>query len=296
MQSAATNDRPSTLAVKPTGAPLGADIEGIDMNRPLGASEVETLKDAWARHQVLRFRDQQELTLEGLARFSRNFGALDNRPKPSKPMSREYEALPPEIAVISNVKVDGKALGALGDGEAAWHTDMTYNEIPPKGACLYAVEVPPAGGDTQFANMYAAYETLDDSLKQRIQGLRCIHDASRNSAGELRIGYEEVSDPRQTRGAVQPLVSTHAVTGRKCLLLGRRRNAYVVGLPLEESEALLDTLWAHATRPELTWTQTWKVGDVVMWDNTCTMHRRDAFDPSSRRLMYRTQVAGTVSL
>jgi taurine dioxygenase len=296
MQSAVETIRPSTLAVRPTGAPLGADIEGIDMNAPLGAAEVDTLKNAWARHQVLRFRGQQGLTLEGLARFSRSFGALDKRPTPSKPMSSEYERLPPEIAVISNVKVEGKALGALGDGEAAWHTDMTYNEIPPKGACLYAVEVPPAGGNTQFANMYAAYETLPAALKERIQGLRCIHDASRNSAGELRIGYEEVTDPRRTRGAVQPLVSTHAVTGRKCLLLGRRRNAYIVGLPVQESETLLDTLWEHATRPELTWTQVWQVGDVVMWDNTCTMHRRDAFDPATRRLMYRTQIAGTVAL
>jgi taurine dioxygenase len=296
MQAAAQRDRPSTLAVKPSGAPLCADIEGIDMNQPLGAAQVRTLQDAWANHLVLRFRGQQALTLEGLADFSRNFGPLDRRPKPSEAMSREYEELPPEITVISNVKVGGKALGALGDGEAVWHTDMTYNDIPPKGACLYAVEVPPSGGNTHFANMYLAYETLPDAMKQRIQGLRCIHDASRNSAGQLRIGYEDVTDPRQTRGAVQPLVSTHAITGRKCLLLGRRRNAYIVGLELEESESLLDALWAHATRPELTWTQEWKVGDVMMWDNTCTMHRRDAFDPSTRRLMYRTQIAGTVAL
>lgn len=292
---AAEADLSRTLTVAPSGAPLCADVEGIDMNQPLAPREVELIRDAWAKHLVLRFRGQQALTLEGLARFSRQFGPLDRRPTASMDMSREHDALPPEITVISNVKVGGKPLGALGDGEAVWHTDMTYNETPPKGACLYAVEVPPAGGNTHFANMYAAYETLPPALKERIQGLRCVHDASRNSAGELRLGYEDVTDPRQTRGAVHPLVSTHAVTGRKCLLLGRRRNAYIVGLELAESEQLLDALWAHATRPELTWTQVWKVGDVMMWDNTCTMHRRDAFDPASRRLMYRTQIAGTVA-
>jgi len=192
--------------------------------------------------------------------------------------------------------VGGKPLGGLGDGEAVWHTDMTYNEIPPKGACLFSVEIPPTGGNTYFANMYTAYEALSPELKKSIEGLRCVHDASRNSAGELRMGYEDVDDPRKTRGAVHPLVSTHAITGRKCLLLGRRRNAYVHGLELDESERLLDLLWAHATREEFTWTQVWKVGDLMMWDNTCTMHRRDAFDPTSRRLMYRTQIAGTVPL
>lgn len=296
MQVAAQPDRAATLTIRPSGAALAADVEGIDMNQPLKPAQVQAIQEAWARHCVLRFRGQQALTVEGLARFSRHFGPLDLRPKASMAMSREHDELPPEITVISNVKVGGKPLGALGDGEAVWHTDMTYNDRPPKGACLYAVEVPPAGGNTHFANMYAAYDALSDALKQRIQGLRCVHDASRNSAGELRLGYEDVTDPRKTRGAIQPLVSTHAVTGRKCLLLGRRRNAYVVGLELEESERLLDVLWAHATHQEFTWTQVWKVGDVMMWDNTCTMHKRDAFDPASRRLMYRTQIAGTVRL
>jgi taurine dioxygenase len=140
--------------------------------------------------------------------------------------------------------------------------------------------------------MYLAYETLDPALRERIRDLRCIHDASRNSAGELRLGFVDNSDPRQTVGASHPLVSVHEGSGRRCLLLGRRRNAYIVGMDLADSEALLDRLWAHATRPELTWTQVWKVGDVMMWDNRCTMHRRDAFDPNSRRLMYRTQIAG----
>lgn len=281
--------------VAASGVALGADIADIDLNEPLSKEQVAAVKAAWARHLVLRFRGQSHLTVEGLAAFSRHFGPLDKRPTASGSMSSAHDKLPPEITVISNVKIEGKPLGALGDGEAVWHTDMTYNERPPKGACLYAMEVPPAGGNTHFSNMYLAYETLPSKLRQDIEGLRCVHDASRNSAGELRLGFTDNTDPRKTVGAVHPLVTVHADTGQKCLLLGRRRNAYVVDLSLSESEALLDRLWAHATQPELTWTQVWKVGDVMMWDNSCTMHRRDSFDPASRRLMYRTQIAAGVA-
>lgn len=290
MSSNAKLNRPTTH-VEVFAAPLGAEVQGVDLNA-LCAEEVETIREAWKYHLVLRFRGQGNLSLQRLADFSRHFGTLDKRPTASVPMSEAHEQLPPEITVISNVKVAGKPLGALGDGEAVWHTDMTYNECPPKGACLYAVEIPPAGGNTYFGNMYEAYETLPAQLKERIATLRCVHDASRNSAGELRIGFEDNTDPRKTRGAVHPLVSVHPETGRKCLLLGRRRNAYVVGLELEDSEQLLDALWGHATQERFTWAQQWQVGDVIMWDNRCTMHRRDAFDPASRRLMYRTQIAG----
>ena len=169
---------------------------------------------------------------------------------------------------------------------------MTYNPRPPKASALYAVEIPPVGGDTQFADMERAWETLPDALKRRVETLTCVHDASRNSAGELRLGFEDITDPRRTVGAVHPVVRRHPVSGRRGLFLGRRRNAYLTGLPLEESESLLDALWAHATRPELVWTQRWRLGDLVLWDNRCTMHRRDAFDPSTRRLMWRTQVSG----
>jgi taurine dioxygenase len=139
--------------------------------------------------------------------------------------------------------------------------------------------------------MYMAYDSLSDELKQRIQHLSCVHDASRNSAGELRLGFTDNTDPTQTVGAVHPMVTTQPQTGKKALMLGRRRNAYIKGLALQESESLLDALWAHATQDRFTWTQVWTVGDVMMWDNTCTLHKRDAFDPHSRRLMYRTQIA-----
>jgi len=157
---------------------------------------------------------------------------------------------------------------------------------------LYGIEVPPDGGNTSFANMYAAYESLDAATQQRLAGLVCIHDASRNSVGELRRGFVDVSDATQTIGARHPIVRTHPVTHRKCLFLGRRRAAYIVGLPLADSEALLDRLWAHATQPTLCWTQVWRAGDVVIWDNRCVLHRRDDFDDSYRRVMHRTQICG----
>jgi len=151
------------------------------------------------------------------------------------------------VNVISNIKVDGAPIGGLGDGEAIWHADMTYIETPPMAAILHALELPPSGGDTHWANMYRAYEALPADLKQRIQGRKAIHDATYNSAGQMRKGYKEVTDPREAPGAHHSLVRVHPETGRPCLFLGRRRNSYVLGMSFDESEALLDALWAHAT-------------------------------------------------
>jgi taurine dioxygenase len=182
------------------------------------------------------------------------------------------------------------AIGALGDGDLVWHNDMTYLPNPPPASVLCAVELPPSGGDTWFCNMYLAYEMLPAALRARIAGLSANHDSSYTSAGTLRKGFEEVSDVSKAPGAKHPLVLTHPETGRKALYLGRRRNAYIVGMPLAESEALLDQLWAHATQEEFAMKHRWRLGDVVMWDNRCTMHRRDAFDPAARRILHRTQL------
>ena len=186
----------ASFTVHPLGASLGAEIRGLDLNEPLTPEQVRDLQAAWTEHLVLRFRDQQALTLESQIAFSRHFGKLDKRPTVSHEMSRQHDELPAEITVISNVKVDNKPLGALGDGEAVWHSDMTYNEHPPRGACLHAQSIPPEGGNTYFANLYAAYETLDPAIKERIATLKCVHDASRNSAGELRLGFQDNTDPR----------------------------------------------------------------------------------------------------
>lgn len=280
------------IRVQPSGSALGADIQGIDLSQPLGDDAQAAIQQAFADHLVLRFRGQPPLNVEDLVRFSSYFGNLDKAPPASAQLGDDFRWQHPEITVISNVIVNDKPIGDLGAGEAAWHADMTYQSNPPMGSALYAVEVPNTGGNTQFANMYLAYETLPPSTKERISRLRCVHDASRNSTGALRRGYVDNTDPRETVGAVHPLVRVHPVTGKKCLFLGRRPKAYIVGLELQDSEALLDELWRHATRPEFVWTQVWQKGDLVLWDNRCTLHRRDAFDASTRRVMYRTQIQG----
>jgi taurine dioxygenase len=186
----------------------------------------------------------------------------------------------------------GEPIGSLGNGEAVWHTDMSYVEVPPKASLLYALETPAVGGNTSFVNMYAVYDALPDTLKRRIAGLRVKHDGTYNSGGFVRQGVIPSDDPREAPGALHPLVYTHPETGRAALYLGRRRNAYVDGLDLAESEALIGQLWDHVDRSGSVWTHAWRPGDLVIWDNRCTMHRRDAFDAGTRRILHRTQVKG----
>jgi len=288
------------IEVEPTGAALGADIEGVDLARELSLDAVDAIKQAWADHLVLRFRGQR-LDDDQLMRFSAHLGELDWAPviaasRVKIPGEDRYVEAAEEgrryISVISNIVENGKAIGALGAYESIWHTDMSYNPEPPCASALYALEVPPSGGDTGFANMYLAYETMPDGLRQQVEGRLCRHDSTYNSAGELRRGFSEVTDPRKAPGADHPIIRTHPVTGRRALFLGRRRNAYILGLELEDSDRLLDALWAHAARPELTWYQQWRIGDLVLWDNRCVMHRRNEFDPNSRRLMHRSQIKG----
>lgn len=275
------------MEVEKLAEALGAEVRGVDLSRPIAPELFARIRAAWLEHMVLRFRGQS-LTDPQLLAFSRNFGELD--PPGPNPLGRPFLPDHPEMNVISNLKQRGVPIGGLGDGEAIWHADMTYIERPPTAAILYAIEIPPAGGDTYWANMVLAYETLPAALKRRIEGLQAVHDATYNSAGAMRKGYREVTDPRTAPGARHPLVRTHPETGRGSLFLGRRRNSYVVGLELDESERLLDELWRHATQPRFTWRQQWRVGDVMVWDNRCTLHRRDAFDPAARRLLHRTQI------
>jgi taurine dioxygenase len=276
------------LTVIPTGAGLGAEISGVYL-RTIDDDGFAAIHRAWLDHLVLLFRDQR-LCDDDLIAFSRRFGELDWAPV--QETGRRFVDGHPELYVVSNVVENGVAIGSLGAGEAVWHTDMSYLADPPKASMLYALEIPPSGGDTGFANMYAAYESLPDELKRRAAGLRVKHDGTYNSGGYLRAGVTATDDPRAAPGTLHPLVCTHPETGRRCLYLGRRRNAYIEGLPLEQSETLLDEIWRYAGRPEITWYNRWRVGDLVLWDNRCTMHRRDPFDPGSRRIMHRTQIKG----
>ena len=276
------------ITTTPTGAALGAEVGGIDLRR-ISDVDFAAIHRAWLGHLVLLFRGQT-LNDDDLIGFSRRFGKLDFAPIQEN--GRRFVEGHPEIYVVSNVIENGEAIGSLGAGEAVWHTDMSYLEDPPKASMLYAIEIPPAGGNTGFTNMYQAYEALPEALKRRIAGLRVKHDGTYNSGGYVRQGVTPTDDPREAPGMYHPIVCTHPETGRKCLYLGRRRNAYLDGLELAESEALLDEVWRYTTRDELTWYNTWRVGDVVLWDNRCTMHRRDPFDASSRRIMHRTQMKG----
>jgi len=274
------------MAVFPSGKPLGAEIRGVDL-RAVTDAGFAAIQRAWNDRSVLVFRGQQ-LTDDDLIAFSRRFGDLDWAPV--QETGRRFVEGHPEIYVVSNVVVNGEPIGSLGAGEATWHTDMSYLEIPPKASMLYALEVPPAGGNTHFCGMYHAYESLPDALKRGIAGRMLKHDGTYNSGGYLRQGVTAGDDPITSPGAWHPLVCTHPETKRRTLYLGRRRNAYIQGLPLAESEALLNELWAIATREEFAWRNEWQVGDLVLWDNRSTMHRRDPFDPTTRRVMHRTQI------
>ncbi|MEO8443087.1 MAG: TauD/TfdA family dioxygenase, partial [Betaproteobacteria bacterium] len=222
-------DQPTTtrITVKPTGASLAADVSGVDLSQSVDEATFKAIEDAWHQHLVLRFRDQRLDDPRFLA-FARRFGELDKAPIHAGQLVEDPF---PEITVMSNIKVDGKSIGNLGHYEAEWHTDMSYNELTPIGSLLYAIEVPPVGGNTGFSNMYEAYDTLSTDLKHRIAPLQCRHDSSRNSAGELRKGFKDFSDPREAPGALHPLIRTHPATRRNALYLGRRRNAYIIGLP-----------------------------------------------------------------
>jgi alpha-ketoglutarate-dependent taurine dioxygenase len=277
------------ISIKNLDAPLGAEIAGVDLSKPLSQDDVETIEETWRERLVVVFRGQR-LSDPQLLAFSRNFGELD--PPGPNPYGEAFNKEHPEINVISNVIENGKPIGNLGDGEAVWHADMTYVDVPPKAAMLHSLEVPPCGGNTYFANMIAAYETLPVDLRKAAEGKVAVHDASRNSAGMLRKGYKEITDVRETVGARHPLVRTNPKTGRRALFLGRRPNAYVLGLEVADSEALLDSLWAHATQPRFAMCHEWQVGDLLMWNNLSVLHRRDPFDPESRRVMHRTQIMG----
>jgi len=157
------------------------------------------------------------------------------------------------------------------------------------------LEVPLEGGDTYFCAMYRAYDCLPDEFKRRIATYTLKHDATYNSGGYVRQGAVAIDDPVHSPGQYHPLVHTHPETGRRLLYLGRRRNAYIRGLTVSESDALLDELWSYATQEAFVWRCVWQVGDLVLWDNRCTMHRRDPFDGGSRRTMHRTQIKGRVS-
>jgi taurine dioxygenase len=295
----------AALRVVPSAAALGAEIQGVDFSLPLPEDAQKALRQAWAGHMVLLIRGQR-LTDEQLLAASAVFGP------PHDAASRRYfldsghgvddayqVSKHASITIVSNLDAEGRPVmdnGGLGSYEVVWHTDNSYVQVPPAGSMLYALEVPAnGGGDTSFNNQYLAYEELPGHLKRAIEGKYQVHDSSRNSAGVLRPGVKLPTKPEEVEGPTHPLVRVHPVTGKRALYLGRRRtwpSNYIVGISNEESERLLDALWARATQPQYAWTHRWKVGDVVLWDNRCCMHYRTEVDVTQRRLMHRTTIKG----
>ena len=289
------------ITVTPTAAALGAIITCSDLRRADSAT-LDAIRQASLDHLVVVIRSKQALSDADLVKFGGHFGEYDiSSQGPESPLVAMGKAIQggkfadfPEITVVSNVVEDGIALGGLGDGELVWHTDRSSHRAPPAESMLCALEIPPAGGETAFCNMYLALDALPRDLRQRIEGLQLKHDSTTDSAGKVRaklIQYENAS-VRDVPGGVHPLICTHPDTQCDYLYLGRRPKSYLMGLDVAESEALLDTLWEHATQPAFTWMHEWQVGDLVIWDNRCTLHRREAFDPNARRIMHRVMIQG----
>jgi len=275
------------MNITPLSPVFGAELDGIAL-ASVSDSDFEKIYQAWVECGVLRFRDQK-LDDRELEAFSARFGPLEQIPLKMTPEQRKRI---PSLYVtpLSNITVGGRPIGGLGNSEANWHSDMTYEETPPPASVLLGIEIPAVGGNTQFSCQHAALESMPEGLRGRLADIRIKHDASHTSIGALRPGFDDVTDPREVPGAVHPAIRRHEENGRDALYLGRREFAYVVGLDLEESEALLDELWSYASLPQNVWTHEWNVGDVIIWDNRRVLHRRDEFPNHMRRMLRRCQV------
>jgi taurine dioxygenase len=269
----------STIPLSPA---IGAEIAGVDVRAPLDDAQFTEIREAWHCHCVLLFRNQH-LEMEDQLRFAGRFGEL------SKVINNHSQnSGHPSVMLVSNIRKDGKLIGGLPDGEMYFHSDQCYVERPIKGTMLYAIELPRQGGNTLFANMYLAYETLPEEVKQRIAGLKAMNV------------YDYESNPT-TRGATiregvphyaHPVVRTHPETGRKALFVNRLMTDHILEMPRDESERLLTFLFDHQEQRRFVYEHVWSVGDLVLWDNRCSLHARTDFDPGERRLLRRVAIRG----
>ena len=302
----------SAIEWVPSGKALGAEVRGIDFTKPVPDDVRDALVQIWADHLVLLFRglkldDDQLLTTAGLfggaqVAKSRDF-FLEAGEKPGE---SDRVAKKPAISIISNVDSQGKAgIPSKADRSISlkWHSDNSYVEVPPTGSLLHAHVVPgeDGGGATSFNNQYLAYENLSDELKATIEGKHCVHDDHRNTSAKLRPTKKSPQKREDITGPAHPLVRIHPVTGKRALYLGRHYespSSYIVELDDKESEALLAVLWDAATQDNLKWTHDdWQPGDLLMWDNRCTMHARAPVEQGKRsavhsqaRVMHRTLI------
>ncbi len=269
------------LQVRPLSPALGAEILGVDLSQPMSDALFEKILQCWHDNIVVLFRDQH-LSEADQVRFAERFGPL------ALSHTRRYTTANPAVMLISNIRANGKQIGALPDGEMQFHSDQCYQEKPAMASMLYAIEIPSKGGNTLFANAYKAYETLPEDIKRRLEGRKAIH----------AYDYDAASTKRGTRikeGVpyfAHPAVRTHPATGRKALYVNRLMTIAIEGLPEEESDELLNFLFAHQENPAFIYEHVWRVDDLLMWDNRCALHARSDFSADERRLMRRVTVLG----
>ncbi len=276
------------LKVSPLSQIMAAEVRGVDLDKPVSRALGEMLNAAFLDHQVLCVRDQR-LTPAQYVKAARIFG------KPQAQIVKHFlHENEPLISLVSSVDNRDK----VGDGKPIvrgpyWHTDDSFFEMPAKATMLFAIQIPDGRGDTWFANMYAAYDALDDATKKRIEDLTAVHKYVSRRAG-AKVAKLSGDDEKKTPDVSHPLVRTHPQTGRKSLYLNPNRIDHIEDMPLEESDALLDALYAHAFEERFHYRHRWQQGDLLIWDNRCTMHRASTdLKPGDRRLLHRILLKGT---
>ena len=272
---------------RPLSDALGAEIIGRDILAPVDAETQTALRAAWTQHIVLLVR-APELTQDEQLRFAQCFGEVGARPRPAAERPEDAEAVHPAMMLISNVRVDGKPIGSLPDGEMYFHHDTIFNPRPNRGTMLYAIDIPTTGGNTRFNNLYKAYDALPQRIKARIAGRKAHHVYdyvvynSREGIGENATTVDSHS---------HPVTITHPESGRKAIYVDRLMTMHIEGLPSEESDALLDEMFDIAEREEFIYEHKWTPGDLLIWDNLCSAHARTDFPSGERRLLRRCQMA-----
>jgi taurine dioxygenase len=276
------------LEVVPLSRYIGAEIRGIDLRDTLDTDTIRAIYNAWLDHAVLLFRNQN-LSQEDLIRVTKYFGEHAPVTRPPKYHPKGYSRLLPNIMMISNIRENGETIGALPDGEMHFHHDQIHNALPHNGTLLYSLEVPTYGGDTLFASGGAAYDTLDPAIRNKLEGRSALHHYNYGATvrGDDKNALEAFSE------AMHPVFRTHDETGRKAVYVNRLMTVAIVDMPREESDALLDAVFDHSEKPEFVYRHRWKVGDLLVWDNRCSMHAREDFPSDQRRLMLRTTISGT---
>jgi taurine dioxygenase len=274
------------LKLRKLASALGAEVQGVDLAAPMDDALFGEIERAWHEHSVLLFREQTLGDLEQVA-FAERFGELAHTLK-------DYEGgkVHPALMVITNEKRDGKYVGALPDGEMFFHSDMCYRERPISATMLYAIAVPPEGGNTIFASTTAACDALPAELRAKLEGRLALHTYEPGyGTSNVKMAMHLPPSPA-AHSFAHPVLRTHPATGRRALYVNRLMTASIVGLPREESDALLLRLFAHQERPEFQYEHRWQVGDLVIWDNRCTLHARRDFPSTHLRKLRRVAVKG----